>query len=139
MKKPSGPKLFQWFKFYPATLAPMLTMDDADFGKRMKKFLLNLMANQGEPGTPEGDMLTESRAKAEQWKLMAQKRWAKRNGTEVEDDMGPVYEAAAEMGVSDVDAAEWHHAQREKGFTQLENWPGAMKRWSETKVLNTSK
>lgn len=137
MQKCRRRPLLTWFKLRPAELAPLLAKDDAELGKDMRRMLLNLMANQGAPGTPEGAMLAEAREASERWAAAARARWAKRGGSEVADDMGPVYEAAAEMGVDDVDAAEWHHAQRGKGFSQLENWPGAMKRWTERRKEGT--
>ena len=66
-----------WFKFYPTDFFSIISMSDADAGKRFKKFIECLAANKAPKDSIEESMINEAKAYSEWKRQIAYKRWNK--------------------------------------------------------------
>lgn len=124
-----------WFKFHPAMFAQAFCLDDAQAGKMFKTMLSRLLSNEAPDGSIEADMIAESRSYSESRRKAIKARW---QGTKPGDwpEMDEVYEFAQLQGITDMVARNWYEWQSKIGFAQLDNWKGALVKFSKLKVTD---
>lgn len=132
---------FTWFKFRPADFVDLLSMPDPEAGRRFKELVTRLLKNEAPEGTVERSMIDEARGYSESRRRGASSRWndVERPRKGETPDMADVYEFAQAQGITDMVARNWYEWQdKGPGFAKLDNWKGALLRFSQLKVSESA-